>query len=1020
MILRYLAALATTLLAYAIYAALLAPFVEGTPGESTAGPVLLLDSRPATDIKQELAGLIPSDGWEWGTCNILESPQAILLFKTHEVLDDGSVQLEPLTMVLTPSKAATTGTGELHNGAATPRAQPVVLRAPRGAKLKFEKALSLSSDLGTLENGQLRGEVQIFRPSSGPDCDDALSLVTTNVQISPERIFTLYDCQFRFGQSFGRGKRLTIDLFGPASRQDSHSSFAGIERIELGSVDELFLHRSPSAVTPKQDSQATDLLDGANDSLWIGCAGPMNYDFTSQRATFSDDIVIRTADGQNQLNCEDLTVFLNAVESADATTSKKLKKLEVQRLQATGAPVVLTSVSQNAQLTAESIDYNLDTSTVVLSSRQTAVLVRNGQQIHSPHIQYTFTEDGRVGTAMIQGPGMIKQLADETQGSFVCRWQDKLTLQDYENGQKVLAMDHAVAELTDMQLNADQLHVWMWEVPETTPDGKTRYRLAPAKMLAEGLVKIKSPKLEGDCSEAAAFWPEPFRPVASFIAPAELRVTVRRAPQQREPVLLNQGTQSENNAHSAAAGKTRFVGRQVQLQMLGGPDPGAIDEITVDGDVVVQQQQFIPDGQFNTVLELRGQQLRGVTRGGQQNRLYISGTPSQPATVTAREIALSGGEIHLDQLANRLWIDGPGEMQLTPEERPSIAQSVSTGAAAAGSKPEGWMSSGITTVQWAGGMVFDGEKLYFETDVQSHSRQTSSTDSSVTTTTTTSAALSILLNQRIDFQQASEANKTNNLKVDKLVMVGWMEAGQAAFPGTHQANKNRQVWIAAGKYDSSGTLVSNQELYSPRTTFDVNSGDANCLGRGTVIVRQLAKSTSTNAPTASLASSGKRSGPIDFIRVDFEDSFTGNIENRKLSFHGNVHTLYTDSLEWGDVPTDAELRNPERRGMMLDCDELVLAQWTPGGGNPVVDMTATGNARVKGSQFDATAERISYFEGNGLVTVEAPTRGDAEFWFQQPDRPNRGHLIAKRIVYNLTTGTYEVDQMKQMDYSQER
>jgi hypothetical protein len=30
-------------------------------------------------------------------------------------------------------------------------------------------------------------------------------------------------------------------------------------------------------------------------------------------------------------------------------------------------------------------------------------------------------------------------------------------------------------------------------------------------------------------------------------------------------------------ANAAKPGRTRFVGRQVQLQMLGGDDPGAID-----------------------------------------------------------------------------------------------------------------------------------------------------------------------------------------------------------------------------------------------------------------------------------------------------------------------------------------------------------------------------------------------------------------------------------------------------------
>jgi lipopolysaccharide export system protein LptA len=1073
MILRYLSALVTTLGAYAIYAVLLAPLIEGQPGEATPGSPVPVESRLPADIKRELTGLIPADGWEWDACTIVESPQAKLFFKTHVLLDDGSVELNPLTMVLAPPRQPASAGDEATNR------QPVVLRAPHGARLKFEKALSLSGDHGNLENGQLRGEVQIFRRSTAPDRDDALSLVTSNVQLSRERIFTLYDCSFHFGQSFGRGKRLTIDLFGPAARQKSDTTFAGIERIELGSVDEMYLHRSAMPSGDNARSTSSDLLEGANDSLWIGCAGPMQFDFANNLATLADDVVIRTADGQNQLNCEDLTVFLAPAAEAGQSSESRTKQMEVRRLQARGTPAVLTSVSRNAQITAASIDFDLLTKTVILTDRESAILVRDGQTIYSPAIQYTFSEDGRIGNAVIRGPGSIQQANDETRSAFHCKWRELLTLQDdQKSGCKVLTLDGAVVEMTDLNLNADQLNLWIREIPESTAPGKTRYRIVPAKMLAEGLVKIVSPELEGDCSEAAAYWPDPGVPVARLHPSATSRVGVRRAlrqqagrtngssPPQPEPAALAslpattslsaspnlvwrsaqqpaahpegnnpvqraawqqavpesvtppRPVEAANGDRARPAGKTRFVGQQVQLQMLGGDDSGAIEEITVDGDVVVQQQQAGPDGQFTTVLEIRGQQLRGVSLPDEQSRLYVAGTPSRPATVTAREIALSGLQIHLDQTANRLWIDGSGEMQLRAGNRQPHSR-----LAGFESPPDSSpvpMNAGNTTVQWAGGMVFDGEKLYFETGVQSHTRQTSAADGVLSTTTTTSAALSIVLNQRIDFQKTDGAKQPNNLKADKLVMVGWMDRNQAAFPNSHVENSLRQVWIASGRYDETGKLVSSQELYSPRATYDVDGGEINCQGNGTVMVRQLAGDAAGDPAPARLPHSGQRSGPIDFIRVDFDERFTGNLQQRQLNFRGNVHTLYTDTVQWTDIPADSVLRNPLRRGMMLDCDELVLVQWSPRGGDPVVDMTATGNARVKGSQFDATAERISYFEGNGLVTVEAPERGDAEFWFQKPDQTDRGHLIARRIVYNLATGTYEVDQMKQLDYSQNR
>lgn len=103
----------------------------------------------------------------------------------------------------------------------------------------------------------------------------------------------------------------------------------------------------------------------------------------------------------------------------------------------------------------------------------------------------------------------------------------------------------------------------------------------------------------------------------------------------------------------------------------------------------------------------------------------------------------------------------------------------------------------------------------------------------------------------------------------------------------------------------------------------------------------------------------------------------------------------------------------------MDCDRLVLAQWTPQAADDTVEMIATGNARIRGSQFNANSERISYFQGTGQVVMEAPDRSNAEIWFNQPGRANQGHLIAKTITYNVDSGEYQVQQMQQIDYSQQ-
>ena len=45
-------------------------------------------------------------------------------------------------------------------------------------------------------------------------------------------------------------------------------------------------------------------------------------------------------------------------------------------------------------------------------------------------------------------------------------------------------------------------------------------------------------------------------------------------------------------------------------------------------------------------------------------RLLVAGTPEQAASVVAKNLKLRGQNIHLDQAANKLWVEGAGTMRL--------------------------------------------------------------------------------------------------------------------------------------------------------------------------------------------------------------------------------------------------------------------------------------------------------------------------------------------------------------------
>lgn len=350
---RYLIALLITFGAFWIYAQLIAPLIEGESRVVRAAPPTHFGDQP--DFREDLKGLLPADGWEWEPCTILQTKQGKILFEDNRVLNDGSVELKPLTMILYP-KGSEASTEDNEN-----QALPIVLRAPQGARLKFEKAMTVNSDLGELQNGHLIGDVQIYRPESVAEPGESFSLITQNVQITPERIFTPYETSFRFGKSYGRGKYLEVDLTN--SRDGDRSAFSGVDRIKLARVYELYLHRKPKSKSAKftpvrstADAGNGDLLGDTQRSLLVSSAGPFVFDFSSNKATFDKQVSIRSTDGSgDQLTCDQLTVLFekNKAPSAEPDTEQE-QRIDVSELIATGTPAVINSPAKNAEISADS------------------------------------------------------------------------------------------------------------------------------------------------------------------------------------------------------------------------------------------------------------------------------------------------------------------------------------------------------------------------------------------------------------------------------------------------------------------------------------------------------------------------------------------------------------------------------------------------------------------------------------------------------------------------------------------
>ena len=151
---------AIVLVAHWAYALVAVPLIE--PAVQEGKPEEWKDDLTADSLQQylrQLDGLFPPGSWQLGNPRILANGRMILLSREYRNMGDGRVEIRPCTVVQFPS--------DVGNDATQRRRQAVVIDAPEGAVLKFDKPLNFGSgEMGRLEAGQVTGTITIRWPSA--------------------------------------------------------------------------------------------------------------------------------------------------------------------------------------------------------------------------------------------------------------------------------------------------------------------------------------------------------------------------------------------------------------------------------------------------------------------------------------------------------------------------------------------------------------------------------------------------------------------------------------------------------------------------------------------------------------------------------------------------------------------------------------------------------------------------------------------------------------------------------------
>lgn len=976
----FVAVLAT----YWAYSLLVVPVVEPATQKRTRPRATARDIDTAKEAgrrnSQLLAGLFPAGAWERNeSVKVLETEQAKLLVNTYEPLPNGQVRLHPCTILFYPRNAA--------SGAQAPR--PVILQAPEGAVLEFDRAVDLRQAKfgGDFVGGQLVGPIRIHSPPSRPGADDGLEILTRDIQLRDQRLTSAHPVTFRMAGNSGSGREMLM-ILAPAEggKSNKHgTAIGGMQSFELLRDVKLHLELGGAGPIPLSGRTRDDAPQNASGHkpgppVEVTCRGPFRYDVPGQVATFSEsvDVMQLNANGQSdQLSCEMLSIYFARKEGAVAQPGSRqsgLSDLEARYIEASGDPVVVRSPGRGAHAQCQVLKYDIKTQRITLEGNREVRLHQETNDIGARRLEYTPAGPGRLGQLSALGPGWLQSARrDNPSQVYQARWTEKLTLMPHENNHVLSLVGGAYMRATDSgAMNADEIHLWVRETasqeaepprasrlqPVSFRKRNDRFDIQPLSMLAVGKVRVDSPALTGATARLEIL----FRKVFSYATGAAGTSTLSTS--GATPI---ESLSRPRGTRRLPAGGRRFDvgGRLVRIQVAMRPERQDVADVSIEGNARLEELKTAqtPD----KPLIARGERLHLAQADTEKKAVTVAG---KPAFVQAEGMTLSGATIDLEQATNRMWVKGAGRMTL-PASRKQTA-----------------FGSGPLEILWQGGMSFDGLTASYERSVMARS----------THMLLKTERLDVALTRKIDFANPPDRNAPKQeIDVARLVCSG------GAFFENHRFDERGQT---------STERMDTRDLSIDRVTGAIEGhgpGEVTTLRRG---FSQQMLAPPGQRPAATPVDP-KNDNRLTYLNVRFERSISGNLHRSEISFGGDVEAVHGPVETWQQklVGDDPAAIGPD--GALLKCDTLTVRDMVVGRQpqGAAMELEAVGNASVEGATYHARAHSLRYNRLKDRLDLEGTGSTDAQLMRQG----SAGTLAARKITFWRTLNQVNVEDVRFID-----
>jgi hypothetical protein len=985
MIWDYGRSLVLVVAAAAIYQFTAVPWIEPTGGEE---PVIIsLGNSPATYVHW-WSNFFEKESWQRKSPKVLETEQGILLFQTWERVGNKRWRLHPLTILL-PSDSHQSGAG----GDPSQSGRPILVDAPDGAIIHFRDEIDIfSGQTPPLEDGQLMGKIRIYTPDLGPDQGDSLDIRTETVRIEHLKISTSEKVDIQLGRSFARGRDLTIHLKKRLLSNSStgNSSWDGLDKLSLVYVDEVYaevpkggLFGDTIAKSLKLPVNEVPLMD-RNAFVRIKCNGAFTFDFTESKAQLEGDVkILHQVEGlpTDRFECAQLRLYVER-ESDEIPQAPKPKgfvpgqpismgPLLLRKLEAQGASI--GNISPNDRyvtfeipalgtrgvgrwLAVDLIKQQVSWTNRLPTEPQHAepsYLKHLDVEFWAPEIDYRY--DGaaaHLGWLAASGPGNAVFSTPE-HGKWELGWNKSLQMvPDGQESRVYLKGNVIVRNKEQGRFEAAMMDVWLrplvspnsdGTLSDSTSSGGTSVGMlskwVPDRMESVGNVVIDTPQLVGKFAEMALWFAYVIDAPASAdnAAPGGLSLNAPNG-QASQPWVTqpNGGTGGgiirgiAPQANEPAGPPVEVTGHRLHGRLLRTPKEMLIDDLTIQGGVILRRESIDPANPLPVVIE--GDQLRMSTSSGNVANAVVSG---QPARIFVGQGWLEGPVVRIDQEKRLVWIDEPGSfgvpleaLQKPGSANPNVAQTQMR-----------WIDA--PRCRWKGRMLFDGKVARMDGGVDFFGRVQTNPET-IWHLDGSAEMLEIALNQPID-------QARNGTKIE-----------------LHTVNLVENVDIRAAQTDPYGVRRSLEHLVLPNLSIDLTTQRMLGQGAGSIRSRRPANNKLSGS-AGSLAS--QRPNELSCLHLTFAGELEGFLDRMEFVFKRQIEVGMGPIANWEDSIDVAQLQQLTPGQMLLSCEQLRVYESTQIPSAAIVGSTGPQSLGV----WDLEADTNVVFEGRTPTEVFAGT-----------------------------------------------